>query len=84
MASPADAGNEGAMAGSWELVFENALLVDGTGAPARRGELAVAEGRIAAMDAQLPEQAKSQAARRIDAAGQVLCPGFTTSRASAR
>src|SRR5436190_8269203 len=33
----------------YDLVFRDALLLDGRGSPARRGSLAVAEGRITAL-----------------------------------
>ena len=55
-----------------DLVIDNALLCDGTGAPATIGSLAVRDGRIAAMGS-----LKGEAARqRIDAEGRVLSPGF--------
>ncbi|MEQ8348400.1 MAG: D-aminoacylase [Sneathiellaceae bacterium] len=55
-----------------DLVIRNAVLIDGSGGPARRGDLAVAGGRILALGL-LPELA---ADREVDAGGQVLCPGF--------
>ena len=50
-----------------DLVIENARLVDGLGTPARDGGLAVKDGRIAAVGADL-----GAAKQRVDAAGQVL------------
>lgn len=55
-----------------DFAIRNALLVDGSGGPATRGDLAVADGRILALGS-LPEVA---AEREIDAGGHVLCPGF--------
>jgi N-acyl-D-aspartate/D-glutamate deacylase len=54
-----------------DLVIENARIVDGLGNPARPGGLAVKDGRIAAVGADL-----GAARERIDAAGQVLAPGI--------
>ncbi|HCO44336.1 MAG TPA: amidohydrolase, partial [Gammaproteobacteria bacterium] len=56
----------------YDLLIENARIVDGTGAPAFPGGLAVKDGRIVALG-QVPA---GEAAERIDAAGQVLAPGF--------
>ena len=59
-----------------DLVFENATLVDGTGAPRRQADVVVAGGKIAAVAEPLPEEAKRVALRRVDLRGKVLCPGF--------
>ena len=56
----------------YDLLIDNARLCDGTGAPLRPGALAVKDGRIAA----LGDLRGATAHRRIDAAGQVLAPGF--------
>jgi N-acyl-D-amino-acid deacylase len=56
-----------------DLLFRNALLVDGAGAEPRRGDLGVRAGRIAAVGA-VP--ASAGAARVIDAGGLALAPGF--------
>ena len=55
----------------YELIFRNADICDGTGAPRRRGDVAVQDGRIAAIG-RLPDGA----ARIIDADGLTLAPGF--------
>lgn len=52
---------------SCDLLIRNATLVDGTGAPARRADVGIANGKIAA-----PGAAK----RTIDADGLVVAPGF--------
>ncbi|MEZ0166558.1 amidohydrolase family protein [Kineococcus sp. LSe6-4] len=54
------------------LLVRGATLVDGTGAPARRGDALVVEGRIAA----LGEVGTTAGARVLDARGLVLAPGF--------
>ncbi|MFQ5468345.1 MAG: amidohydrolase family protein, partial [Kiloniellaceae bacterium] len=54
-----------------DLVFRNALLVDGTGAPTRHGDLAVAGGRIAEVG-----DSVGAGTREIVADDLVLCPGI--------
>jgi len=53
------------------LVIRNALVVDGTGAPAFKGDVGVAGDRIAAVGT-----VSAKGEREIDAAGKVLAPGF--------
>jgi len=55
----------------YDLVIRNGTLVDGSGAPPRRADVAVAAGRIAAVGA-----APGSAARTIDAEGAIVTPGF--------
>jgi N-acyl-D-amino-acid deacylase len=54
------------------LHVRGALLVDGTGAPARRGDALVVDGRIA----ELGEVDVPAGTRVLDAGGLVLAPGF--------
>ncbi len=54
-----------------DLVIRNATIVDGTGNPAVAGDVAVKDGRILAVGG-----FEGAATREIDAAGQVLAPGF--------
>src|SRR4030095_6183504 len=54
-----------------DLVIRGGTLVDGTGAPARRGDLAVSGGRIAEVGA-----VSGRGAREVDAGGLVVAPGF--------
>ncbi len=57
---------------TYDLVITNGIVVDGTGLPRRRADVAVRDGRIAAIgfiDA-------SDGARVIDAAGRVVAPGI--------
>src|SRR5512147_2849524 len=56
----------------FDTLIANATLVDGTGAPARRADLGVANGKIAAIG----DLAGREAARTLDAAGKVIAPGF--------
>ncbi len=55
-----------------DLVFEGARVVDGTGAPWFVGDVAVRNGKIAAVG----KLDKRRAKRRIDARGLVVAPGF--------
>jgi N-acyl-D-aspartate/D-glutamate deacylase len=55
-----------------DLLIRNATLVDGSGAAARRGHLAVSQGRIAA----LGPDADGPARESLDADGLVLAPGI--------
>jgi len=54
-----------------DLVIDNALLIDGTGAPARHTGLAVKGGRIAAIGDDV-----GKAHARMDARGLALAPGI--------
>jgi N-acyl-D-amino-acid deacylase len=58
-----------------DLVFENGLVADGTGAPLFAADVAVRGDRIAAVGPLTPSR-KALARRRVDASGLVLCPGF--------
>ena len=63
----------------FELVIQDATIVDGTGAPRRNGTVAVNAGRIAGVFADappLPADAIGDSTRVIDATGLVLTPGF--------
>src|SRR5689334_22759237 len=54
------------------LLFKGAQLVDGSGAPAVRADVATKGPRITAVG----DLAQADAARVIDASGLTLCPGF--------
>jgi N-acyl-D-amino-acid deacylase len=56
----------------FDLVIENGLLVDGTGQAARRGDVGVRGNEIAA----LGDLTAAPTARRLDASGCVVAPGF--------
>ncbi|GAA1264313.1 D-aminoacylase [Sphaerisporangium rubeum] len=55
------------------LVVRGATVVDGTGAPAYRADVTVADGRIAAITR---EPGHAAGNRSVDATGLVLAPGF--------
>ena len=57
---------------SFDLVIANGRVVDGTGAPWFRADVGITGDRITAIG----NLARATAARRIDAAGQVVAPGF--------
>ena len=48
------------------------LVVDGTGAPARRADVAIDGGRVV----EVAEHLEGGAARTIEADGRIVCPGF--------
>jgi N-acyl-D-amino-acid deacylase len=56
----------------FELVIDRCRLVDGSGRPAVHTDVALADGKIAAIGA----LENASARKRIDAAGLVLAPGF--------
>lgn len=57
---------------TFDIVIENGLLVDGTGAPGRRADVGISGDRIAAVG----DLAAAPARRRCDATGSVVAPGF--------
>ena len=56
---------------SYDLVIRGGTLVDGTGAAPRRGDVAVKDGRIAALG-----EVSGEALRTLDAEGLAVTPGF--------
>lgn len=56
---------------AYDLLIQNAQILDGTGAPAVHGSVAVQDGKIAAVG-----DVSGEAHRVIDAKGQTLSPGF--------
>ena len=57
-----------------DLVIRGATVVDGTGAPARRADVGVKDGRIVAVGE--PGEVDGDAAEVFDAEGLVITPGF--------
>ena len=56
---------------SCDIVIRNGTVIDGTGAPGRRADVAVSRKRIVEIG-----EYKGKAARTIDAQGLVVAPGF--------
>ncbi|MEP7381065.1 MAG: amidohydrolase family protein, partial [Gemmatimonadota bacterium] len=59
---------------SYDLVIRNGLVIDGTGAPARRADVAISGGRVVLVSA--TPIAATRARKNIDAKGLVVAPGF--------
>jgi N-acyl-D-amino-acid deacylase len=57
---------------TYDVLIRNGLLIDGSGSPGVAGDLAVADGRIAAIGGHLD----GSATRVIDAHGLAVAPGF--------
>jgi N-acyl-D-amino-acid deacylase len=57
---------------AYDLILRNGWIVDGTGSPWYRGDVAIREGVIAAVGPTISGPAR----REIDVAGQVISPGF--------
>ncbi|MFF0445254.1 amidohydrolase family protein [Streptomyces sp. NPDC004609] len=55
-----------------DLLLRGGTLVDGTGAPRREADIAVAGGRVTV----LPPGGRYEAAEVVDATGQIVTPGF--------
>ena len=55
-----------------DLIIRNGDVVDGTGAPARRADVAVTDGRIT----EVADRVDGTAAREVDAEGLLVTPGF--------
>ena len=55
-----------------DLLIKNGLLIDGTGAPARRADVGISNGMIVAVEKRIQEKAK----RTIDASDLAVAPGF--------
>ena len=55
-----------------DLIIRNGTVVDGTGAPARQADVAIAGDRIVAVE----DRVEAKGRREIDATGRVVTPGF--------
>lgn len=58
----------------FDTIIRNGRIVDGTGAPAFTGDVAIRDGRIAEVGARIA----GRAAEEIDAAGAIVAPGHIT------
>ena len=56
----------------FDLKITGGTIVDGTGAPRYHGEVAIQDGRIVAIGAEVEGDAR----RTIDATGRIVAPGF--------
>ena len=66
------AGHEGRVIVLFDLILEDALVIDGSGKEPYRSDVGVRGGSIE----KIGELGESEAAKRIDAGGRVVCPGF--------
>lgn len=57
---------------SYDAILHGGSVIDGTGAPSRRADIAVAGDRIAAIG----DLGAAQAGSRIDCTGRIVSPGF--------
>ncbi|HZT87425.1 MAG TPA: D-aminoacylase, partial [Stellaceae bacterium] len=57
---------------AWDILIRGGTVIDGSGAPGVRADVAVAAGRIAKIAPSLPREA----AKTIDAEGLAVAPGF--------
>src|SRR6202048_1399998 len=57
---------------TWDILIRGGTVIDGSGRPGAIGDVAVRDGRIAALGRSLP----TGAARMIDAEGLAVTPGF--------
>ncbi len=67
---PAQTGSAGGA--RYDLLISNGRIIDGTGSPWYSGDVAVRDGRIAAIG----KIAAAEAGRVIDARGMIVAPGF--------
>lgn len=57
---------------AYDLVIRGGEVFDGTGAPGREGDVAIKNGRIAAVGGRIAGRGQAE----IDARGQIVAPGF--------
>ena len=55
-----------------DLLIKNGLTIDGSGAPARRADVGISDGKIVAIEERIPDRAR----RTLDADGLAVAPGF--------
>src|SRR5207244_13621312 len=64
-------GLRGGTAMAYDLLIKNGLIVDGSGMPAFRGDVAVKDGKIVELG-----KLSGAAGQTVDAGGQAVAPGF--------
>lgn len=62
----------GAAPATYDLIIRNGRIIDGTGSPWHAGDVAVRDGRIAAIG----RLGDATARKTIDAGGEIVAPGF--------
>ena len=72
VAFPAQTQADEAASPSYDIIIENGLIVDGTGAAGYAADIAISGDTIAAIG----DLSTAQATRRLDAKGHVVSPGF--------
>ena len=79
--SPASAGQTTA-SGPYDLLISGGTVVDGTGAPGRRADVLVRDGRIAFVGDLDPDTIEmAEGGERFDATGRIVAPGFIDAHA---
>ena len=57
---------------NWDIAIRGGLVIDGSGRPGEIGDVAISDGRIAAVGRTL----SGRSAKLIDAEGLAVAPGF--------
>ena len=58
-----------------DLAIRNVTIIDGTGAPARTGDVGIADGRVVAVGAPGGDEV-GPATTEVDGTSMMLAPGF--------
>lgn len=66
------AGTSACGSAPYDIVIEDGLVIDGTGAPGAPADVGIRDGRVVAVG----DLSRARAGRRIDATGRVVAPGF--------
>ena len=57
-------------------ILRGGVVIDGTGGPRFRGDVAISGDRIIAVGPSAKDVAKASGAREIDVSGKIIAPGF--------
>ena len=57
----------------YDILIQNGHIIDGTGSPAMKAQVAIQDGKIVKIARKIEGEAKTV----IDATGKVITPGFT-------